>query len=64
MKENNVKKLGGEGNPLSNFISPRYKFLGGLDKIEKILLLREVYFNSPLALYTLSNHESSGYPLR
>lgn len=39
---------------ISTFTSPRYKFLWGLAKSDKKILPREVSFDSPPDIYTLS----------
>ena len=41
---------------ISSFTTQRYKVLWGLAKSDKILLLREVSFDSPLDFYTLQEH--------
>ena len=47
---------------ISTFTSQRYKVLWGLAKSDKILLPKEVSFNSPLIIYTLSEQWSWGHP--
>ena len=44
------------------FTSQRYKVLWGLAKSDKILLPREVSFDSPPNMYTLPEHWSWGHP--
>ena len=47
---------------ISSFTFQRYKVLWGLAKSDKILLSREVSFDSPPNFYTLPEHWSSGHP--
>ena len=47
---------------ISSFTSKRYKVLWGLAKSDKILLPREVYFNSPPDIYTPPEHWSWSNP--
>ena len=47
---------------ISTFTSQRYKVLWGLAKSDKIILPREVSFDSPPDIYTLPEHKSWGHP--